>query len=57
MFAYGVGMLPLIRLLKELFPGLDQTWYADDAGVGGDFDDIKEHFAKLQLIGPKSIYY
>jgi hypothetical protein len=31
MFAYGAGMLPLINLLKEFNPRLDQTWYADNA--------------------------
>jgi hypothetical protein len=35
MFAYGVGLLPLIRALKASFPAVDQTWYADDAGAGG----------------------
>jgi hypothetical protein len=30
MFAYGIGLLPLIRALVQ-FPEMDQTWYADDA--------------------------
>ncbi|WP_288993061.1 hypothetical protein, partial [uncultured Marinobacter sp.] len=57
MFAYGVGLLPLIRALKESFPAMDQTWYADDAGAGGKFDAIKQHFAKLQEIGQHYGYY
>jgi hypothetical protein len=44
MFAYGVGILPLIRLLKKFDPGVDQTWYADDAGVVGKFDSIRRLF-------------
>jgi hypothetical protein len=57
MFAYGVGLLPLIRALKESFPAMDQTWYADDAGAGGKFNAIKQLFAKLQEIGPHYGYF
>jgi hypothetical protein len=57
MFVYGMGLLPLIRVLKKSFPSLDQTWYADDAGAGGKFDLIKQHFRKLQEIGPYYGYY
>jgi hypothetical protein len=42
MFAYGIGLLPLIRAQVQ-FPEMDQTWYADDAGAGGKFDAIKRH--------------
>jgi hypothetical protein len=57
MFAYGIGILPLIRVLKGLFPKLDQTWYADDTGAGGKFDSIKRHFEKLEEIGPNYGYF
>jgi hypothetical protein len=34
MFAYGVGLLPH-SCSQGIFPAVDQTWYADDAGAGG----------------------
>jgi hypothetical protein len=49
--AYGVGILPLIHILKLEFLALEQPWYADDAGVTGKFDDIRCLFVKLQEIG------
>jgi hypothetical protein len=57
MFAYGVGLLPLIRALKKACPEVVQTWYADDAGAAGKFKAIKQQFAKLQEIGPHYGYY
>ena len=57
MFAYGIGVLPLIRRLKRNYPGLFQPWYADDAGAGGKFDDIKAMFEELQKIGPAFGYF
>jgi hypothetical protein len=48
MFAYGIGLLSLIRALRVHFAEMDQTWYADDAGAGGKFDTIKRHFQKLE---------
>ena len=36
MIAYGIGVLPLIRELREAHPRFTQPWYADDAGLGGD---------------------
>jgi hypothetical protein len=57
MFVYGIGLLPLIRILKVSFPEMDQTWYADDAGTGDSFDPIKAHFRMLEEIGPIYGYY
>ena len=42
MFVYGIGLLPLIRILNVSFPG-----YADDAGAGGKSDLTKLHFRML----------
>jgi hypothetical protein len=55
MFAYGVGLSPH-SCSQGIFPAVDQTWYADDAGAGGKFNAIKQ-FAKLQEIGPHYGYY
>jgi hypothetical protein len=56
MFAYGIGLLPLIRALVQ-FPEMDQTWYADRCSAGGKFDAIKRHFEKLEEIGPNYGYF
>ena len=52
MIAYGIGILPLIRYLRRYHPCVTQAWYADDAGAGGGFGDIMDHFRDLQLRGP-----
>jgi hypothetical protein len=52
MFAYGVGILPLIRILKQELPEVEHPWYADDSGAGGKFDAIQHLFLELQEIGP-----
>jgi hypothetical protein len=57
MFAYGIGILPLIRQLKAEFPHVDQSWYADDAGAGAKFDKIERFFRRLCKIGPLFGYY
>ena len=57
MFAYGIGILPLIRQLKAEFPQVEQPWYADDAGAGARFDEIERFFARLQEVGPQFGYY
>ena len=47
MIAYGIGVLPLIRELREAHPRVTQPWYADDAGVGGTFAEVQAHFQDL----------
>jgi hypothetical protein len=36
---HGVGLLPLVRILKILLR-LHQPWHADDVGAGGRFPKI-----------------
>ena len=57
MIAYGIGVLPLIRVLRSDHPQVYQPWYADDAGAGGEFRDIMAHFRDLQLKGPARGYF
>jgi hypothetical protein len=57
MFAYGIGILPLIRILKAEFPAVEQPWYVDDAGAGGRFIEICHFFCKLEEIGSSYRYY
>jgi hypothetical protein len=47
MFAYGIGILPLIPQLKADIPQVEQPWYADDAGAGARFDEIERFFCRL----------
>ena len=37
MIAYGIGVLPLIRDLRDAHTSVIQPWYADEVGKGGDF--------------------
>jgi hypothetical protein len=39
MFAYGLGILPLICKLKSKFTNMNQPWYADDPGAGAEIFD------------------
>jgi hypothetical protein len=57
MVAYGIAILPLIRILKAAVPDVHQPWYADDAGAGGKFERIRLYFAKLQEHGPPRGYF
>jgi len=57
MFAYGVGVLPLIRQLKAAFPRVKQPWYADDAAAAGHWAGIRDHFHRLTEIGPRFGYF
>ena len=57
MIAYGIGVLPLIRKLREAHPRATQPWYADDAEVGKMFKDMQAHFQDLRARGPARGYY
>jgi hypothetical protein len=46
--AYGIDILPLIRLLKAEFLAVEQPWYANDAGTDGNLDEIRRFFHKLE---------
>ena len=41
MVAYGLGDLPLIEHLKEVFLGIHQYWYAEYASRDGCFNHIR----------------
>jgi hypothetical protein len=57
MFAYGIGILPLIRQLKKEFPEVKQPWYADDALAGAKFVRIHRQYDRLCEIGPVYGYH
>ena len=53
---YDLGVLPLIRELWTAQPSVTQTWYADEAGTGGIFTDIRKRLNKLMVGGPPRGY-
>ena len=57
MIAYVIGVLPLIRELRNSHPLVTQPWYAGDAGAGGTFQQVQENFRDLQARGPARGYY
>ena len=57
MVAYGLSLLPLIRQLKDEFPDVFQPWYANDAGGGEQFAQIRSYFLRLVELGPKYGYF
>ena len=57
MITYSIGVLPLIQELRDAHPRLTQPWYANDAGAGGTFQQVQEHFWDLQARGPAQGYY
>ena len=57
MIVYGIEMLPLTIKIKTAVSDCMQPWYADDAGTGGNFEDIDEFFELLQLWGPATGYF
>ena len=57
MIAYGIGVRPLIRELRNAHPRVTQPWYADDTGVGGTFQQVQEHYRDLQARLPARGYY
>ena len=57
MIEYGIGILPLIRELQNAHPRVTQSWYDDDAGAGGTFQQVQEHFRYLQARVPAQGYY
>ena len=44
MIAYGIGILPLIKNLKQEIPDVIQPWYSDDAGAFGTFAILEIYF-------------
>ena len=52
MITYGIGVLPIIRELRDAQPRVTQPRYADDVGAGDKFGHIMEHFRDLQTKGP-----
>ena len=56
MLVYGLGLLPLIRILKEPAKW-KQNFYADDGACCGPLLMLKEWLGKLMSLGPKFGYF
>ena len=54
---YRIGILPLIKNIKQEIPGGTQLWYTYDAGALGTFAILKTYFDSLTLQGPGQGYY
>jgi hypothetical protein len=51
MLGYALDMLPIIRQLKDEFPEVEQTWYADNAAAASEFARIRTMFERLLDFG------
>ena len=56
MFLYAIGILPLIRSLKDPSKWT-QVWYADDASACGELSNIRKWFDLLLHHGPLYGYF
>ena len=57
MVANGIGVLPLIKRVKAAYPDVTQTWYTDNSGALGTFDNIGSQFNALKIFGRGCINY
>ena len=48
MFAYGIGILLLIKQLKAVFLDVTQPWYANNSGTLGTFARVGSYFNLLK---------
>ena len=56
-FAYGIGILSLIKKLKAGFPDANQTWYSNDSSSVGIFSNVELYFNSLKRLGLGHGYY
>ena len=57
MFLYGMGILPLIRKLKQLHVDCIQPWFADDAAALGEWYRLVLLYEDLLLYGKGYGYF
>ena len=57
MFLYGIGILPLIRKLKQLHVDCIQPWFADDAAALGEWYRLVLLYEDLLLYGKGYGYF
>ena len=52
MIAYGIGILPNIKNIKQSMPDVTHTWYDDDAEYLGTFSRLETYFDSLTRQDP-----
>ena len=52
---YGIGILPLIKNLKDYFSSVTKPWYTDNAGALGMFARVREYFNSLKRLSSGKI--
>ena len=57
MIAYGIGVLPFIRYIREAHTRVTHPWYADFAKVWVTCERILDHFQDMQARGPPRGYF
>ena len=57
MVTYFIGVIPLIKLLKEAYTNVIQSWYSDDTGELGTLNKIGLYFNLLKRFVPERVYY
>ena len=57
MVAYMIGIIPLIKRLKLVYPNVMQPWYSDNSGVLGTFNHLEKYFKELKHNGPAREYF
>ena len=57
MVDYGIGIIPLMKCLKLMFPDVTQPWYSDYYGALGTFDNLEKYFISLKRNGADRGYW
>ena len=57
MVAYGIGVICMMKQLKETYPDVTKPWYVDDEGALGTYDNIELYFNSLRQSVPGRGYY
>ena len=57
MIVYGIGILPLIKNLKQEIPDVKHPWYTDGTGALGTLSILQIYFDSLARQGPGPGYH
>ena len=57
MIAYGIGVPPFIRYIREAHTRVNNPWYADCEKVWVTCERILDHFQDIQARGPPRGYF
>ena len=57
MVAYGIGVICMMKQLKETYPDVTKPWYVDDEGALGTYDNIELYFNSLRQSRTGCGYY